>query len=161
VRKLDSTAPARRAISPEMAARLTTIATAKAPPPKAVNESASTDAVADESVVMLDPFFVDEEKLPEFPERRMLTPQGHLDRHYKREPGLKLGKLSLGNDIVARERNAIELAYERAAELKDLLGVSSAAQEAPSKEVRRKVDETRSRATEDPRSSGGPFRERR
>jgi hypothetical protein len=153
--------PTRRAISPEMMAQLKTIGQQRLPPAKAAQDAppSPTGDIEATDAVQLAPFEVKEEKYPDFPLRRMLDARGHLDRHYKREPGLRLGAMSLGNDIVAKERNEIELAHERGREMKDLYDLARIT--APPRALKSKVDESRSRTLSDAPQSGGAFKEKK
>jgi hypothetical protein len=153
--------PTRRAISPEMMAQLKTIGQQRVPPGKPTEQAPPSTVGAGDATdaVQLAPFEVKEEKYPDFPTRRMLDERGHLDRHYKREPGLRLGAMSLGNDIVAKERNEIELAHERGKEMKDLYDLARIT--APPPALKSKVDESRSRTLSDAPQSGGAFKEKK
>ncbi len=72
---------------------------------------------------MLDPFVVEEEKLPRMKDREMLTPAGRLAEARRRQPGLNLGSIPLLNDGVALEMLERDFARERQQEEKDLRGL--------------------------------------
>ena len=154
-------APTRRAISPEMAARLNALAREIAPSPTGRTEGTARAASSGEAsdAVLLDPFYVEEEKVPEFKERDLLTPKGKLDLAYKRHPGLKLGPLSLGNAGVARAMIEEEFAKERRQEMRELGELMSITDPNAGRDVRKKLNEASVRVP-DPSKPGGPFRER-
>lgn len=140
----------RRAISPEVAANLSAVATRAAPPVAATPApTAAPVANGDASdALQLDPFIVNEEKFPEFKERDMLTPEGKLALAHKLNPGLKAGPLSLGNKDVALEMLEELFAQQRRDELVELKSVLSAGGVKPPPEVLRKIDEARTRNNE-------------
>ncbi len=154
-------AQTRRAISPEVAANLSEVArraaaanAPTAPPPVAPGDA--SDAL------QLDPFIVNEEKDPAFKARDMLTPEGRLALAHLLSPGLKLGRVRLGNDDVALGILEEELAAQRRHELVELKGVLSAGGVKPPPEVLRKIDEARMRNNEwAAQKPGTPFREPR
>lgn len=157
--------PSRRAISPEMAVKLGAVVSQVVPPAPTGREAATRGAESGEAggadaAVQLDPFYVEEEKLPEFKERELLTQKGKIALAQRLHPGLNLGRLPLGNDLVALELAEAEFAKQRAQELRDLGGLMRIKPDAATKDVQRKIDGALLR-TPDPSSSGGPFREKR
>lgn len=153
--------PAARAISPEMAAKLSAVATRAAPPASAAgasSEAARTGGDAATDAVQLEPYVVEEEKLPEFKERHLLTPKGKIDLAHKRHPGLNLGGLPLFNDGPALAIIEDEFAKERRKELAELQGVLEIGKKSAPPAVQRKIDETRMRNNEWSSQSGTPFR---
>jgi hypothetical protein len=121
-RPASSTPPARRALSPEMAAKLSAIAMRVAPPTNATLTAgvAATVAPGDSSdTVQLKPYIVREDRAPEFKERDILTPKGKLELARRRYPGL-VGPLS---DAAALRMLEEDFARERRQEMADLLGL--------------------------------------
>lgn len=114
-----------RAISPEMAAKLGEVTKRAAPPVAAApNGAAGTSAPGDAGdVLMLDPYVVEEGKLPQMKEREMLTPAGKLAEARRRQPGLRLGAIPLLNDGLALQMLEDDFARERREEEKDLRGL--------------------------------------
>lgn len=154
----------RRAISPEVAANISAVATRAAPPsaanpaspPPPVSNGAASDAL------QLDPFIVHEEKFPEFKERDMLTPEGRLALAHKLNPGLKAGPLALGNKDVALEMLEEHFAQQRRDELVELKSVLSSGGVKPPPEIMRKIDQARTRNNEwSAQKPGTRFREPR
>src|SRR5688572_23828502 len=94
-------APTRRAISPEMAEKLSALAIRAAPPVTSTAASSANSGtpppndVGTSDAVQLAPFVVNEAKLPTLKEWQLLTPQGKLELARKLNPGLRLGPLSL------------------------------------------------------------------
>jgi hypothetical protein len=90
-------------------------------------------------VLQMAAYIVREDKVPDFKERELLTPQGKLDLALKRRPGLRIGWLPfLSNAGVALAMLEEDFALERKKEMQDLLGLyrysdpkSSAAPSAP------------------------------
>ena len=118
-----------RAVSPEMAAKLGEVATRAAPAAAATGAGTTTTATTTPApadagdAVMLDPFVVEEDKLPEMKEREMLTPAGRLAEARRRQPGLRLGAIPLLNDGVALRMLEDDFARERREEEKELRGM--------------------------------------
>lgn len=157
-------AQTRRAISPEVAANLSAVATRAAPPATANTPPPSAPVSNGEAsaALQLDPFIVHEEKFPEFKERDMLTPEGRLALAHKLNPGLKAGPLSLGNKEVALEMLEEHFAQQRREELVELKSVLSSGGVKPPPEVLRKIDQARTRNNEwSAQKPGTPFREPR
>ena len=121
-RSASSTPPPRRALSPEMAAKLSAIVMRAAPPANAKQSAsgAATAVSADSSdPVQLKPYIVQEDRAPEFKERDILTPKGKLELARRRYPGL-VGPLS---DATALRMLEEDFARERRQEMADLLGL--------------------------------------
>jgi len=156
-------AQTRRAISPEVAANLSAVAT-RAAPPAAANAAPPPAPVANgdaSDALQLDPFIVHEEKFPEFKERDMLTPEGRLALAHKLNPGLKAGPIPLGNNAVALEMLEEVFAQQRRDELVELKSVLSSGGVKPPPEVLRTIDEARMRNNEWSNQKGTRFREPR
>jgi hypothetical protein len=114
------------AISPAVAEKLAA-ATPKytppaAPPPQA--EPAADLREADKprnGIIRLPSYLVQEEKLPAFKERDLLTPQGRLKLAYQRHPGLHFGNIRIfRNDGIALMMLEEEERLERRQEFYDL-----------------------------------------
>lgn len=161
--KAPAASQGRRAISPETAAKLATVTqrAVEALPAPAVAGGPRVATVSNSGdVLQLEPYVVEEEKFPEFKQRHMLTPEGKLELAYKRHPGLKLGRLPLLNDAIAREMLEQEFAKERRAELEELSGLLRLGAENPPAETKRIIDRARLRVNEKGIEPGTPFRER-
>lgn len=137
-----SATPTRRAISPEMAAKLSAVAKEVAPAPTAP-VAASDHTAAPTDAVQLEPFVVEEEKYPELKERDILTRKGKLDAALKRHPGLQLGPLSLGNGAVAQGMIEDEFRRQRLEEMRELSGLMKLGKEGVPRELGKVMDETR------------------
>lgn len=138
-----SAAPSRRAISPEMAAKISEVAKQAAPPPKSGETTRSVEAEGASDAVQLEAFVVEEEKYPDFKEREILTRKGKLEEALKRHPGLRLGPIPLGNDQVARDMLEDEFRRQRIEEMKELSGLMSVGKDAVPRGVKKVMDETR------------------
>lgn len=118
-----------RAISPETAAKLAETAP-KFAPAKIEVRSPIEQPVADKpknGIVRLPDYVVREAPPPTFKSRELLTPAGKLELAYKRRPGLRFGSLPfLNNNAIALAFLEQDFALERAAELKELGGLSPA-----------------------------------
>ena len=135
-------APARRSriTSPEIAARLAETAP-KYLPPKSEKAGLPGQPAPRENdkpkngIVRLPDYVVREAPPPTFKYRELLTPSGKLDLAYKRRPGLRIGSLPFfSNNGVALFMLEEDFALERAAELKELAGLTAVkAQPAPVK----------------------------
>jgi hypothetical protein len=135
--------PSRRAISPETAAKLSAVATQAAPPAAAASPTTpATVPPADPDTVQLNPFLVQEDRLPEFKEREMLTPKGKLALARRRYPGL-VGPFS---DATALRKLEDDFAKERRQELSDLRGLSEISGAKPSRELKRQIDDAAMRS---------------
>lgn len=94
-------------------------------------------------VLQLPTYIVREDKVPNFKEREMLTPQGRLDLAYKRHPGLKIGSLPFfSNDGWALVMLKEEQRLERKAEMEDLFGLYRYSESKDTKALNRQVKET-------------------
>lgn len=156
-RPASSTLPARRAISPEMTANLSAIATRAAPPANATPSAgaAATASPGDSSdAVQLKPYVVQEDRLPEFKERDILTPKGKLELARRRYPGL-VGPLS---DATALRMLEEDFAKERRQEAADLKGLLEIGGTKPSRDVQRKINEAGMRPSGFSPEFGTPFR---
>jgi len=156
-RPAPSPPPTRRAISPELAAKLSDLATRAAPPAGAtpsVGVAATAPPGDSADAVQLKPYVVQEDRLPEFKERDMLTPKGKLALARRRYPGL-VGPLS---DAAALQMLEDDFAKERRQELADLQGLLGIGGAKPSPEVKRKVDEAAMRPSGFSPQFGEPFR---
>ena len=156
--------PTRRAISPEMAEKISALATRAAPPASSNAATVTTpgipspDGTGSSDVVQLAPFVVKEDKLPDIKERQLLTPKGKLELAKKLNPGLNLGPLSSMNNGVALEMAEEVFAQERRKELAELKSVLNAGETKPPPELRRKIDEAMTRKNEWSHEIGTPFR---
>lgn len=154
----------RRAISLEVAANLSAVATRAAPPATANTPPPSAPLSNGEAsaALQLDPFIVHEEKFPEFKERDMLTPEGKRALAQKLNPGLRAGPLPLGNNALALEMLEEHFDQQRRGELAELKGVLSSGGAKPPPEVQRKIDEAMTRRADWlNQKPGTPFREPR
>ncbi len=131
-----------------MSKKISEIAT-RAVPPTTKGEAAPTTPTPSTSdgseALQLDPFVVNEEKEPKFKERELLTPRERLELAHRLNPGLKFGRLPLGNDAVALEMLEAELEKQRREELKELESVLKVGGVKPPPEVQRKIDEALTR----------------
>lgn len=159
--------PTRRAISPEMATKLS-LAAARIVSPAPVGAGAPTGFTSGAreatDAVQLEPYIVEEEKFPEFKERQLLTPKGKLDLAYKRHPGLNLGPIPLfnhGRNGAALEIIEDDFRKERRKEMEELYGIMSAGGMKPPPDASRKLDDARTRSVERSHQPGTPFREPR
>jgi hypothetical protein len=114
------------AISPAVAEKLAA-ATPKYTPPAA--PAPQVEATPDlrevdkprNGIVRLPSYLVQEEKLPAFKERELLTPQGRLKLAYQRHPGLNFGNIWIfRNDGIALMMLEEEERLERRQEFYDL-----------------------------------------
>lgn len=123
--------------------------------------SAPTDDSSPDAVKM-DPFVVSEGKEPKLKERHLLTPEEKLALALRNNPGLKLGRVPLGNNAVAVELLEEEFARQRRGELAELSSVLNAAGKKAPPEVQRKIDEASMRKNDWlSQKPGTPFREPR
>lgn len=108
---------------------------------KSVAAHASLEGSAE--VLQLPTYIVREDKVPNFKEREMLTPQARLDLAYKRHPGLKIGSLPfLSNDGWGLFMLEEEHRLERKAEMEDLYGLYRYSGAQDTKALHRQVQET-------------------
>lgn len=129
--------PRTRAMSPEIAARLSEKMPKFTPssPPVSAPASPIVQAPPPEirdadkprnTIIRLDPYQVIEAKPPAFKERELLTPKGRLDVALKRYPGLKFGGFWIfSNNGVALAMYEEDLAIERRKEMKELYSLAS------------------------------------
>jgi hypothetical protein len=153
-----STPPPRRAISPEMSAKLSAIATRAAPPASATpstSVAASAPVLDSSDVVQLKPYVVHEDRLPEFKERNILTPKGKLALARRRYPGL-FGPLS---DASALRMLEEDFTRERLQELTDLKGLLEIGGAKLSPELKRNIGEAAMRPSGFSPQIGEPFRQ--
>lgn len=140
-----------------MAAKISAIATQAAPP---ANATPSAGVVAagppgePSDAVQLKPYVVQEDRLPEFKERDMLTPKGKLELARRRYPGL-VGPLS---DATALRLLEEDFAKERRQEMADLKGLLEIGGAQPSGDLKRKFDEATMRPSGFSPEIGAPFR---
>ena len=150
-------APTRRAISPEMAAKLSAVATNAAaassalPPPTAASAAPASDS---SDAIKLTPYVVQEDRLPEFKEREILTPKGKLELARRRYPGL-IGPFS---DKAALAMLEEDFALERRKELGELQGLAELSGVKPSGQLKRQIDESAMRPSGLSIPFGEPFR---
>ena len=104
--------------------------------------------------MQLDPFFVQEERFPEFKDRDILTPKGKLELARRRYPGL-VGPLS---DATALRLLEEDFAKERRQEMTDLKGLLEIGGAKPSGDLKRKIDEATTRPSGFSPEIGAPFR---
>jgi hypothetical protein len=145
------TARPRRAISPEMAAKLS--ATVEASPAVAAARAAvaSTAPTTDAPGVMqLAPYIVREKREPNFKEREILTPKGKLDLARRRYPMM--------TKRAALERLEDDFARERMKEMGELNGLLQIGGEKPSPATKRKIEDAMRPAREFPSGFGEPMR---
>jgi hypothetical protein len=153
-----------RAISPELAAKLSDLATraAMSTSPSAAKPGAPRDSAGSSSdAVQLAPFIVREKKESEIKEWDILTPKGKLDLAYKRHPGLRgIAIPFLSNSAVALELIKAEIEQEQKKEMTDMVRLMDKA--SLPKDVKRQVDEALNPMKDDPRfEKGRRFRELR
>ena len=149
--------PARRAISPELAAKLSALATLAAQtasPTTSARVAAPAPQRDSSDAVQLKPYVVQEDRLPEFKERDMLTPKGKLELARRRYPGL-VGPLS---DAAALRMLEEDFALERRREMADLQGLLEIGGDKPSRDLKRKIDEATMRPSGFSPEVGAPFR---
>lgn len=123
-------APAKpRAVSPDTAAKLTTVMPKFAAPkpgadqsPESLPDLRETDRPRNR-IIRLPKYIVQESKPPVFRERELLTPEGRIELALKRHPGLKFGPLAFLNNAIGLEMLAEEEKLERKKELEELLSV--------------------------------------
>ena len=155
-RPLSSPPLPRRALSPEMAAKLSAIAMRSAPPARATPSAtvAATAAPGESSdPVQLKPYIVREDRAPEFKERDILTPKGKLELARRRYPGL-VGSLS---DATALRMLEEDFARERRQEMADLLGLIEIGGAKSAEDVKRKFEASMRPSGFSP-EFGAPFR---
>lgn len=151
--------PTRRAISPEMAAKLSSIATQAAPPPRVAagdGSATSTTSVDSSGAVQLKPYIVREDRVPEFKQRDMLTDKGKIALARQRYPGL-----AFTSDAAALSWMQEQFALERRKEAADLKGLLEIGTSKPPPDVKRKIDETLMQPSELTFRIGEPFRQPR
>lgn len=130
-------AAAPRKISPETAAKIAIVTAEVAPPTPATatDVTAPTPPLGSEDTIVLDPFFVDEEKYPGLDRLDVLTQKGKLDLLKKKHPGL-----SVAGALVQREMLADELQRMRNQEIKELMELQSVGNKVPPR-LKRAVQE--------------------
>jgi hypothetical protein len=138
-----------------MAANLSAIATRLAPPANATPAASSAAAPAGDSsdAVQLKPYVVQEDRLPEFKERDMLTLKGKLELARRRYPGL--GPL---NNALALQMLEEDFAKERREELADLRRTLDIGGVKLSPDVKSKVEDAALRPSNLSIPFGEPFR---
>jgi hypothetical protein len=108
-----------------MAAKLSSVATRAAPPagpaPTTSDNRPPTSEGGSEAV-QLKPYVVQEDRLPEFKERELLTPKGKLELARRRYPGV-VGPLSDATAIQLLEDDFARERRQEAADLKGLLEI--------------------------------------
>lgn len=120
--------PSQRAISPDLAAKLTASLPKfipKKPPVETSGQNApaaSLDDLPQNGIIRLPTYEVQEKRLPYHSERDLLTDQGRLALALKRHPGFNFGPLKSWNRRRAVEWLADEQQRERSAEIADLMG---------------------------------------
>jgi hypothetical protein len=139
-------APARpRAISPTLATQLSALSpkyepVATAPAGKPIEPGTDLREIDKprNTIIRLPNFEVQEEKVPEFKPRELLTPPERLRLAFKKYPGLHVGSLPFfNNNGVALMMQAEDERLERMKEMSDLLTLLPAAQQ---KQVKPAVD---------------------
>jgi hypothetical protein len=146
--------PAGRAISPEMAAKLSAVAARVATPAGATRsaDGAATTPPRDSSdAVQLKPYVVREDKLPTFKEREILTPKGMLALARQRYP-------TALTDAAAMRMLGEDFARERLQELRDYRGLLELGGAKLSPDVKRKIDEAANRPIDLPGDFSPPSR---
>ncbi len=155
----------RRAVSPEVGANISAVATRAAPPVAPAPAVAPTPATTNgdsSDAVKLEAVIVNEDKVPEFKARDLLTVEGKKALAQKLNPGLRAGKLPLGNNGVAQEMLQDHFEQERRGELAELKSVLSSGGVKAPPEVQRKIDEAMTRKGDWlNQKPGTPFREPR
>lgn len=141
--------PSRRALSPEMAAKLGGVvnqAVAALPPPPPRAETAD-----DADVVRMDPFRVEEKEAPEFKERDLRKKKA-FDDMAKTLGGSALG----GPGVAAAAGDSLERARGR--EAKELIDLTRIGGSVPPG-MKKVVDEMNTRVNDPRAQNGTPFRE--
>jgi len=95
-------------------------------PKKAATESSDTLTDTFQAIIRLPQYDVQEDKLPEFRQRELLTQKGRADLALRRHPGLKFGPFSFLNVRRGLEILEEEDAIDRGREMYALLAFSAA-----------------------------------
>jgi len=120
-----------RVISPEVSAMLALSVPKFAPAPPVPVEAFDADK-SRTGIISLPQFFVEEQKLPGFKERDLLTSHGGLDLAIKRRPGLRIGAIGPNkNDFWAKALLEEDTGVERAKEMFELTRFTPGAKPAP------------------------------
>lgn len=142
-------APSRRALSPEMAAKLGVVvnqAVEALPPPSPRVESGD-----DSDVVRMDPFRVEEKEAPELKERELRRKKAFDDM------AKSLGGSALGGPGIA-EAAASDLERQRGREARDLIDLTRIGGSVPSG-MKKTIDEMNARVNDPRAQNGTPFKE--
>jgi hypothetical protein len=131
-------------VSSEMAAKLASVAPRFTPPAALarkdpVVESHDADKPRN-GIVRLPRYLVLETRIPDFPQRRMLTPLGRVDLALKRHPGLKFGPLAFLNNGIGLAMLEEEERLERLAEMNDLFSLLPNPKSSETKAVKHGMD---------------------
>jgi len=150
----------RRAISPELAKKLTESLERSVAAAKAVNAATSPPPVSNASdsgaPTVLEPFVVHDDKMSRLRPRDLLTPDAELELMYQLNPGLR----GLGNKRAAADMSEDGLAKLRREELAELNSILTFNGAKPPPGVQRQIDNAMLRKTDWLSSpSGTRFRE--
>jgi hypothetical protein len=116
---------ANHALSAETAGRVVAgLPKYSAPKAKGTSGDASSETQETDKprngIIRLPRYHVREQKVPDFKNRELLTPEGKLDLALKRRPGLKVGNFFGMNNGIAMRMLAEDDAYERRLEMQEL-----------------------------------------
>jgi hypothetical protein len=124
VRPPAARAPAIRVMSPEVSAMFAISAPKFTPPPLAALIPTVDTTEPDKprtGIIRLPQYFVEEQKIPAFTYRELLTNEGGVDLAYKRHTGLRIGAIGPNkNDFWAKALLEEEMGAERAKEMFEL-----------------------------------------